>query len=160
VIAVFTPELEVMANVPTERWPSFILREKEKVSKSEQSIRDALLSVRQNYDLFRYKCDISFNYTIVMCEMLMGRPSNARFSWLPASEIGIVLVNMENCPVGAEMGYDPKWILDRVVHELAEFIVMRTLKMLEHSLGGGEAKKVLRDVCKDYYPEMVPMKNF
>lgn len=134
---------------------TLILTEELKVIEghSEQLLGD-LLSVRGSYDRFRAAVQITFKYTIVILQtQLPGRASNARFHWDEWSQNATIYVSMF-------YNHNPEWVMSRVIHELAEFNLVKTLKAVEAFTSKAEAKKIIRDVMKDYYPDMTPLKNF
>lgn len=162
---IMNPRFMVMRRVPTVDAPIFIPKNARDWFKKEHTIRNGLMNYATGYESFLKAARIDYEFAIIIQSGFSdgGRPSNARckdLSEINGTVVCNVFVNVENAPLAPDgMGkWDPRWILARVCHEIAEFQVARTLKALEIAMDKEEAQKVIRHVIKDYYPNEVSAK--
>jgi len=151
-------DLAILQGTP-DKGALFRLKSDRFVTAKEATIRNGLLVCMRNYGMFRRNLGNSPTYAFTVQSGLPGRGSNARCEEFGSNRI-LIRVNVDHAPAAPEgMGkWDPRWILRKVCHELAEYQVVRALRSVERAAGKEEAMKIIRDATKDYYPDAQPSK--
>jgi len=160
VYAVLDENFGILRDIPTTDIPVFNLKNEMNLTWDEATIRNGLLLCMKDYSVFRGFVGISNRHIIVVQSGLPGKPSNARITEYLNGDL-LIRVSTKNSPPAPRGAgkWDYRWILRKVCHELAEFVVVRALKSLEHSYGKAEARKIVRDVLVTRYGNDVPSKN-
>ena len=98
-----------------------------------------------------------YAFTIILTTKISGRASNARICYDKYMCGWVIQIDIGTKTPGVKSS---KYVMDKVYHEVSEWWLVQNLKTLEKYSSKEETKKVLRDVCRKFYPDVTPSKEF